>query len=56
MEYRLQISEVLTHSFENLDKYKVIAARPQAEQPQTKIMNPYAAMAESIQNTSDLKS
>lgn len=53
MEHRLQISEVLTHSFENLDKYKIgtqkAASVDGSQVPQTTIVNPYAAMADSIQ-------
>mmetsp|Transcript_30631 Transcript_30631/g.40767 ORF Transcript_30631/g.40767 Transcript_30631/m.40767 type:complete len:89 (-) Transcript_30631:1114-1380(-) len=55
MEHRLQISEVLTHSLENLEKYKIVAQKPQAEAPPTKIVNPYAALADSIEQSQDLK-
>ena len=33
MEYRLQINDVLTHSFENLDKYKIVAPKASPDVP-----------------------
>ena len=56
MEYRLQISEVLNNSFENLDKYKIVAQKQQsATDSAPKIINPYTAMNESLQSPQDLK-
>ena len=48
MDYRMQISEVLNSSFENLDKYKIVAQKQRNEQ-KAKIVNPYTALAESMQ-------
>lgn len=54
MDHRMQISEVLNSSFENLDKYKIVAQKQSTEQ-KAKIVNPYAAMNESLQQATDLK-
>lgn len=55
MEYRLQISEVLNNSFENLDKYKIVAQKQQSVTDAPKIINPYTAMNDSLQSPQDLK-
>ena len=55
MDYRLSISEVLNNSFENLEKYK-IGAQKQATDQKEKIVNPYTALNQSIQQANDLKS
>ena len=55
MDYRMQIGDVLNNSFENLDKYKIVAQK-QANDQKAKIVNPYTALNESIQQATDLKS
>lgn len=54
MEHRMQISEVLNHSFENLDKYKVVTQQKKAE-VKAKIVNPYMSVNEQFMQAQDLK-
>lgn len=48
METRMQISEVLNHSFENLDKYKIVTQQKKSE-VKAKIINPYMAVNEQFE-------
>ena len=53
MDHRMQISEVLNHAFENLDKYKIVA--PSQSSEQKKIVNPYMTVSDSLTQAQDLK-
>ena len=56
MEYRMQVSEVLTSSFENLDKYKIVTQKQNTEPPKKTVLNPYSVLAEQMREAQDLKS
>ena len=42
----MQISEVLNHAFENLDKYKMVTPSQNVEQK--KIINPYMTVSDAL--------
>ena len=42
----MQVSEVLTSSFENLDKYKIVTQKQNTEPPKKTVLNPYSVLAE----------
>ena len=49
----MQISEVLNHAFENLDKYKMVTPSQNVEQK--KIINPYMTVSDALAQAQDLK-